>query len=235
MTIAYQVFHVDGASPERDACYADIRKIFGDAHHLDAETFIIRTREDYLRHQATHPNFVVAEIADHGINGQPWPKIWGQTGIWASTVLAYEKFLQTEHDHLLVFEDDVVLLPDFTDRLLRIMQELPEDYDFFSVFVPWDTVCRYRPEWHDIAGKNSISVAFQDWSCAVYVVSRKGARRVLDDVALRGIDRPIDWYMFNYHHRNFPPMRFQSYSLRPEVEPLARLHADADNSTLFKA
>jgi hypothetical protein len=231
--IAYQVLHLAGAGAERDACYADIRNFLGEPHFLGSKTYSMSTREDYLRYQANNPEFVVAEIPNHGVDGSPWPKKWGQIGIWASTVDAYKKFLRSNYDYLLVIEDDVVLHANFSDRFSQITEELPNDFDFFSVFLPRDTICRYQPEWHDIEGKNFITVAFQDWSTAAYLVSRKGARRVLEDVSLRGIDRPLDWYMFNYHHRPYPPMRFQTYGLRQEVEPLLHLHAASNYSTIL--
>ena len=231
--IAYQVLHLPGAGAERDACYSAIRYFLGDRNYLGSETFSISSREEYLQHFSTHPELVVAEIPNHGVDGSPWPKKWGQIGIWASNVEAYKKFLATDFDFLVMFEDDVVLHPDFADRFLEIIKEIPNDMDFFSPYLPNDTICRYRPEWHDIPGKKYVSVAFQDWSTACYMVSRKGARRVLDDIQLRGIDRPLDWYIYNYHHQPYPPMKFKTYGLRPEVPPLMYLHAASNYSTIL--
>ena len=63
-----------------------------------AEEFINRT-----------PEFKVNTVTDFCKPGETFPPSSGVVGVWASNYLAYKKFLESDKDVLLIFEDDIVI------------------------------------------------------------------------------------------------------------------------------
>jgi GR25 family glycosyltransferase involved in LPS biosynthesis len=97
------------------------------------------------------------------------------------------------------------------------MQQLMPTWDFFSLFVPDDSLFAYSEVEHDIYEEH-VCRSYQQWSCAGYAVSRRGAEKALQDVATRGITAPIDWYIFNFRMKQEQDqMRFATYTLKPQA------------------
>ena len=122
----------------------------------------------------------------------------GELSIWIGNVLAWKKFVNSNFHYLILFEDDVRLEKDFADLVHETLRAAPKGWDVISLFVPDSEICKYQ-----FAGevKQTLVPVYQDYSNLSYVVSKKGARHLLQSLRLsREINLPIDWYLW----RNIP-------------------------------
>ena len=115
-----------------------------------------------------------------------------------------------------MFEDDAFVSRNFPYVVEKHLKELPEDWDVFTIYVPWDCIGWYNPD-YDIPGKEAICRTYQDWSCASYAISRQGAEKVIADIEKNGISDPIDWYLFNAGFHGTKEVYFNTYSVKPSV------------------
>lgn len=141
-------------------------------------------------------------------NVQGWK--YGEIGIWASNYLAWENFLKTDNDLVILMEDDIKFNENFIHDLLDKINELPDEWDFFSYFVPSDQHNKYIDT---MSVSNSISKIYQDWSMLCYLVSRSGAKKLIESCQ-SPVSLPLDWHI--YRQRD----KFNSYSIKPEVESM---------------
>jgi GR25 family glycosyltransferase involved in LPS biosynthesis len=155
--------------------------------------------------------------------------------VWASNYLAYKKFLETDYDTLIIFEDDILVSKNFREIVTMYMQELMPIWDFFSFFVPDDSLFAYNEVAHDL-GEEYTCRSYQQWSCAGYAVSRKGAQRAVEDVESRGINCPVDWYIFNFRMKQeADQMKFNTFTVKPGVyRPIKFLQEAAQVSQIHR-
>lgn len=169
--------------------------------HLDTPTIYIANKKQYFDFNETH----------HLLN--PTSKFkWGELGIWASNLLAFRNFLKSDFEYTLLIEDDILVenKERFLRLLIQYMKQLPDDWEMFSFYCPENQFKKYKPKKQN-EGK-AIVPAYQDWSMLCYVVNRKCAKKVLDDIKQNGIDLPIDHYFYRNHKK------FKIYTLTPEAE-----------------
>lgn len=136
---------------------------------------------------------------------------YGEIGVWASNWVAWKTFLNTDADYLLLVEDDGVFTWGYEDLLHAYMQELPEDWDQFHLWAPVGDRSLFDIDDHGI-GKTHVCKAYQNWSNTAYVLSRRGAKKLLDDVEKNGITLPLDWLWFKESYR----FNFGCYTVTPE-------------------
>jgi GR25 family glycosyltransferase involved in LPS biosynthesis len=91
------------------------------------------------------------------------------------------------------------------------MNDLPEDYDVFSIYVDENQFPRYNQKYH--VG-DRISKGYQDWSTLCYVVSKAGAEKLCRYVEETGMDMPTDWFIFRHGDNGI----FNVYTLNPKVK-----------------
>jgi hypothetical protein len=133
----------------------------------------------------------------------------GEVGNFASHFIAWKYLINSSMDRLLVFEDDAVLSENFIDRLNVFIEELPDDWDIFSIFVHPNQYDRYNG---DSAG--NVVKAYQDWSTLCYAISRSGAKKLYDYVCSNGMDYPTDWFIFRHADEH----NFNVFTLNPKCE-----------------
>jgi GR25 family glycosyltransferase involved in LPS biosynthesis len=106
-------------------------------------------------------------------------------------------------------------------------------WDFFSFFVPDDSLFAYNESEHDL-GEENICKSYQQWSCASYAVSRRGAEKAIADVKSRGINCPVDWYIFNFRMKQEEnQMKFNTFTVKPQVyKPIKFLSEAAQHSQI---
>lgn len=122
----------------------------------------------------------------------------GELGIWASNYTAWNNFYNSKYDHLMLMEDDIQLSKNFNQMIYKYIDELPEDWDVFTVYIPRTGNVRYKANYKDLmVGKENICKVYQSWSCLCYIVSKSGADKMIKDVK-KPVSRPIDHYLF-YH------------------------------------
>lgn len=135
------------------------------------------------------------------------PKV-GEIGCFGSHFLAWKYLVDSELDYLVIFEDDAMVEKGFKEKLIDRLHQLPEDYDVFSVYADDNQDDRFRPK-HAVS--EFISKGYQDWSTLCYVVSKKGAKRLLEVMSENGMNMPVDWYIF----RNGEAGVFDVYTVPP--------------------
>ena len=195
MKIAYKIFHIDGSSELRDKLFLDA------SEYLDSKLDIFQSPTINLMINNAAQDFI--ENND-GFNPTFNFKI-GEVGVWASNFVAWNNLLKSDYDALLLFEDDLLLSENFYEKLIELINDLPDNWDFFSVFCHPNQIGRYHKDF-DITDK--IVSGYQDWSMLCYMVSRQGAQKALNFMK-NGFSQPIDWFIFRNQHE------FNVYTIHP--------------------
>jgi GR25 family glycosyltransferase involved in LPS biosynthesis len=200
---------------------------------LGSETVYLNTAEKAEAFTNQTPEFKVNTVTDFCKPGETFPPSSGVVGVWASTYLAYKKFLESDKKVLILFEDDIVISKNFKGIAELYMSELMPIWDFFSFFVPDDSLFAYNESEHDLSEEH-ICKSYQQWSCAGYAVSRRGAEKTITDIKLRGINCPIDWYIFNFRMKQEEnQMRFNTFTVKPQIyKPIKFLSEAAQHSQI---
>ena len=190
----FKIFHVDGDEPimqKRNVLTKRaIKKLIESFDEFDTPTIITKTLDsvkDFYKDADIN-------IDPKGFEGNGWKP--GELGIWASNFKAWENFSKSDYDNIILMEDDITLGSDFNNKLINYMKELPEDWDVFTVYIPETGNIRYnRANKKLFIGKENICRVYQSWSCLCYVVSKKGAKKLLEEVK-KPVSSPIDHYLF---------------------------------------
>jgi len=219
--LCYKIFHIPGYNDQdnvRERLFNELDSYLeGKIARLDTPTILISNQEQYDIFCLSH----------HQLNPKNKFK-WGELGIWASNTLAMKNFLNADYEYLMLMEDDIYVenKDRFLELLSEYMDQLPEDWEIFSYFVPEDqyskyylkreksfangfgleTSITYRGIDENIPGgylsypredHKGVVKSYQDWSMLCYIVNRKTVEKILKDVIENGIYEPIDWYVFN--------------------------------------
>lgn len=193
-TLAFNVFHIDGNSEtlrKRSILTARAKKeLIKNFDQLDTPTIIIEDFEGVKNFYGTNN----IKIDPKGHNKTGWK--FGELGIWASNYTAWKNFAATDYQMLMLMEDDIVLGKDFNNKLLSYIEELPDDWDFFTVYIPSFGNVRYDSSRRNLdVGRKNICRVYQSWSCLCYIVSKKGAAKLLKQVQ-SPVSSPIDHWLF---------------------------------------
>lgn len=232
LNACYKVFHVDGLSDTRDYCYRQISSVLSKSYpELDTPTVYLRTFDEVEEFYKTAPNFRFNYIAPKVEGGPSFPPNSGTVGVFASNYMAYKNFLKSDYEYLFIFEDDVIVSPNFATVNEQYIKELPNGWDFFTTFVPPDCIQWYNHD-YDLPGNSYVSRTYQDWSCAGYVVNRRSAERAVADVEKNGINDPVDWYIFNSRLlNNNTNIYFNTYSPVPQTYHTVKFYDGAFRSS----
>jgi len=234
LNACYKIFHVDGASPQRDECFNQMTGVLSkDFELLDTPTVYLKTFDEVNEFYKKVPKFRCNHIPpqEEG-SDKSFPPNSGTVGVFASNYMAYKNFLKTDKDYLFIFEDDVYVSENFAKVVEEYSKELPEGWDFFAIFVPDDCLKWYNPD-YNLPDRKYVSRTYQDWSCAGYMVNRMSAEKAVKDVEEHGVNNPIDWYIFNSRHLGTGTIYFNTYSPMPNsYHPVWFLPEASINSTI---
>lgn len=235
LNAAFEVFHIDTGNDHRNQSYDHILKTMRSVDRLNSPTIYLDTKEKMEEFLKSNLSFKVNTVEDYAQPGETFPPSSGVVGVWASNYLAYKNFLNSDKELLFLFEDDIMLSANFMAIASFYLKELPSDWDFFSLFVPDDSLFAYNEDLHHI-GKANICKSYQQWSCASYVVTRQGAEKAVKDIESAGISAPIDWYIFNFRMKADPnQIIFDTYTLKPKTyKPVKFLLDAAVNSQIHR-
>lgn len=213
----FEVFHTDTGNNLRNKSYEGILNSMSFLPRLGSPTVYLNTldkAEDFLNKT---PQFKVNTVTDFCKPGETFPPSSGVIGVWASNYLAYKTFLESDKDVLIIFEDDILISKNFKTIAELYMSELMPIWDFFSFFVPNDSLLAFNPSEHDL-GEEYTCKSYQQWSCASYAVSRRGAEKAVLDIESRGITCPVDWYIFNFRMKQEEnQMKFNTFTVKPNI------------------
>jgi GR25 family glycosyltransferase involved in LPS biosynthesis len=191
MNLAYQLFHINGVSVERDNAAAVVQATL-DLPSLNSPT---------MSSQVPCPLYFTKQFKP------------GEVGLWHSTVVALNNFLESDFDALLILEDDIVLWDGFLEKSREYVERAPENWDYFYQYIhPWQQENNFNPACE--IGDDYLCRSYQVWSNACFWVSRKGAEALLEAVAKSPIDEAVDWYIL----KRGMTREWDVYSLRPQVK-----------------
>jgi GR25 family glycosyltransferase involved in LPS biosynthesis len=171
------------------------------------------------------------------VTGQPFHN--GELGIWLSVVNTFYDFLiHSKDDALLIFEDDAVVEKPFAQAFPHVMQELPDDWDFFAWAIPADQKADYyynrvfttAGDWmifnhirhtytgspHYIPGKQLVCKTYQGYQAVAIQYSRRGMNKILSLIGEQGLHSPIDLFLFTEAFKG----NLNAYTLLPDVYPM---------------
>lgn len=223
----FEVFHTDTGNDLRNTSYNNLLDVLSFLPRLDSPTVYLNTAKKVDEFKTANPQFKIHTVHDYCQPGETFPPSAGVVGVWASNYLAYKQFLETDKDVLLIFEDDIILSKNFKEVGTRYMEQLMPIWDFFSFFVPDDSLFAYNPAIHDI-GEEEICISYQQWSCAGYAVSRRGAAKAVADIESKGITAPVDWYIFNFRMKaEKDQTKFSTFTVKPTTYKPIKFLQDA--------
>ena len=154
-----------------------------------------------------------------GIPRQEWTPHQGEFGVWMSNFLRWQFVAQ--HDRpLIVFEDDAKILPNFNANLQIASEELPDDWDFMSLWVPENqrqdymydctyNVHGYRQIVSPVRkdnlsgyhfGAQHIARAYQGYGLVAMMYSPKGGARLVELARELGVYTPVDLFIYDRSH-----------------------------------
>lgn len=178
---------------------------------LDTPTIIMRNKEDVGRFYKD-ARIKINPLGHFGTGWKP-----GELGIWASNYTAWQNFLKSDYEYLILMEDDIVLNSNFNEKLKQYMSELPHNWDLFTVYIPETGNIRYEKRRHEfLIDQENICKVYQSWSCLCYIVSKRGAQKLLKEVQ-RGVKSPLDHYLFYSH-------KISAYAIKPERGNICSLY-----------
>lgn len=129
----------------------------------------------------------------------------GQIACALSHVRLLEHVLERGYRNALVLEDDFAPAPGFRQELRERLLRAPADFDLIYLFNSnWP-----EPELHAIEGVEGLRRPVYPLGTVGYVVSRKGARRILDLV------KPIDFTIDDLLARHVQQGRLTAYTAWP--------------------
>ena len=191
MNLAYQLFHINGVSVERDDAAAVVQATLN-LSSLNSPTMSSETSFPFNLAKQFKP---------------------GEVGLWHSTIVALKNFVDSDFDALLILEDDIVLWDGFLEKSREYVERLPEHWDYFYQYIhPWQQDNNFNPACE--IGDEYLCRSYQVWSNACFWVSRKGAEALLEAVAREPIDEAVDWYIL----KRGMTREWDVYSLRPLVK-----------------
>ena len=160
--------------------------------------------EDYKNFYKNNPKFNINHNGYNLHNEQGWR--YGEIGIWASNWSAWNNFLNSDYDYLILMEDDLVCEHNLPQTIESYIKECPKDFHALYINVPGDQLDKYNSNY---SFTDNISKAYQDWSCACYIIQKSTISDMIS-FANTGISLPLDWFMFRQQHL------FKIYSVKPE-------------------
>lgn len=140
----------------------------------------------------------------------------GQLGIWYTVLNALD------HAPVVTFEDDAILHKDFHYVFEERQRFIPDDFDFFSLFVPRDSDHIY---YNDASRYNltddptPVVRAYQPYGGVSMYYSEKGAGRIKDLLKRDGITAQYDDQLYKYAQTG----ELNGYTSSPRVPDLVRI------------
>jgi GR25 family glycosyltransferase involved in LPS biosynthesis len=202
MKFLHKVFHLEKDTQREHLFNAMNSYISQYSQELNTPTINISNYTDLEVFCDQYP-FVKFDKGGYEFNSETGWR-YGELGIWASNISAYINFLKSDEDYLILMEDDIEYLPGFFENLVRYISQIEDDWDLFFYYAPANTNAgEFYPEEKDVCR------SYQDWSCLCYVINKKAAKKVIDDIHANPISLPIDYYYFRQ------PDKYISYTVKP--------------------
>jgi GR25 family glycosyltransferase involved in LPS biosynthesis len=99
----------------------------------------------------------------------------------------FDDVVKNNYQNVVVFEDDIILVDDFNNKLNNYMEQLPSDYDILWI----GTCCNLHAN-NISVDKNVYEVSHGSRCTHAYVISNSACRKIND--IFDGVYQPIDWF-----------------------------------------
>lgn len=163
----------------------------------------------------------------------------GEVGVWLSN---YDRWKYAKHmdEPFLVFEDDAMPNVAFNMYMDDIFKDLPDDWDFFALWVPDNQKRDYLYDidfdehgnhiWNDrgfkdnetsnyrVENSNVVSLAYQGYGMVSLMYSPSGAAKLVELALRTGLTGPVDCWIFQQAHRGL----VKGYTCHPHFTHLVR-------------
>jgi GR25 family glycosyltransferase involved in LPS biosynthesis len=212
----FKIFHDETPSKsmeKRNNLTASAIKILKQSFdQIETPTIIIKNTDDVKSFYKDSK----LKIDPLGHFGDGWKP--GELGIWASNYTAWQNFVESDYDYIVLMEDDIVLNTNFNEKLIEYIAELPDDWDVFTAYTPPTGNVRYKKNKESLLiDKDNVCRVYQSWSCLCYVVSKNGAKKLLKEVQKK-VKSPIDNYLFYHNNINV-------YAIKMEKRNICEIYA----------
>ena len=142
----------------------------------------------------------------------------GEFGCFASHYMFWKYVVDNNIEQAVVLEDDADVQNHFPFMYQLALKLLPPTYEVFSMYVDKNQYERFNESQRV---NDLIARGYQDWSTLSYVVSLKGAKKLIELVERNGMDQPVDWFIF----RNGHDSNLEVYTWTPSVLPPVSIDA----------
>lgn len=158
----------------------------------------------------------------------------GEVGVWLSTFDCW-RWAYENDEELLVFEDDAIINPRFSEKLKEFMKEVPSDYDFVCLWVPdnqrqdYNYSVIYDDDGHPHIygtlpdgqssfdfGAEHAAMVYNGYGNVAQLFSPKGSKFFMDRAQKAGLYAPVDCYQYLEAHAD----RCEGYAPKPEYADL---------------
>lgn len=204
MNFAHKVFHIESDDSRKKSVDSINTYLKQYSSELITPTIKISSKSEYELFLKSNPEFIPDPYGYNLHGEQGWR--YGEIGIWASNWTAWNNFLKSDADYLILMEDDIHYDEDFMKIIIDYISQLPANWDVFHAFSPADQFGKYVFA-HDI-GATDVCKAYQDWSCLCYIINKQSAVKMINNSTMFRL--PLDWYMFRQQNI------FNVYTIKPE-------------------
>jgi hypothetical protein len=183
---------------------------------------------------------LLPEVRKRGLDVVGWGNAkLGEIGVWLSNFDRWELAAGMD-EPLIVFEDDAMPSPAFNIYMEELMQDVPDDWDFVSLWIPdnqkrdfyydidFDEQGRHiwttRPWRTDensvyrLGDSRRVAVAYQGYGMVSLMYSPQGAAKLVDLARETGLTGPVDCWIFEQVHRG----KVRGYACHPQFSHVVR-------------
>jgi len=167
----------------------------------------------------------------YGLKNTDWQPSYGEMGIWLSAFIRWYRVSQM-NEPLVVFEDDAIIRTGFVAQAENIISQLPEDWDFVSLWIPENQRIDYRynlkydetgapqifgmrpdgmPSYFDY-GAPDVAKVYQGYGMVATMYSPQGGNKLVKLARSRGIYTPVDCFLMLEAHRG----KLNGYAPKPD-------------------
>ena len=137
----------------------------------------------------------------------------GQVGIWHSVMNA---LTAAWYHPIVTFEDDAILHHNFVAEFHARSGQLPDDTDFFALFLPRDQDHVYTA---DMSVSPMLCKAYQRYGGVSMYYTPRGARKIIALLQRDGLTDQYDNQLFQYVKAG----ELNGYTSKPEYDDLVRI------------
>ena len=203
--IKYTIIHVDNRASFQ---ISHNKKILQDLYYVDDIDFCNGNEENAEE--------IVLNMGIDPFSWSPYEKndtrstyLPGEIGVWASNINVFNYIVSNKIEKMLVLEDDCLLNEDFEQRLDSAIAELPESWDFLSLY--WLDGQNAITSESDIGLLNIHKSINQPASNVIMLYSLSGAKKILKLLKEKGIEYTVDCFIYRQAKLGL----LNGYSIKP--------------------